>query len=226
MPKVYISPSHQGNNPYAGGHGSEAYWMEQVGVRVERLLHLSDVETKMSDPHLSLAGVCNGSNNFTPDCHIAIHSNAGGGEGTEIWYFPFSEKGKRLAECVYKYVAPLSPGRDRGIKANDTYYELKNTDAPAVIVEIEFHDKETLARWITEHVDEIAKAIAQGIADYLGVRLRQEETDIPSPWAAGSWKKAVTKGTLDGTRPHDSATREELAVVLDRLGLLEGSRTG
>lgn len=205
-----------------GGYGTEAYWMGQVGVRVERLLHLSGVEVKVADPHLSLYGVCNDSNNFAPDCHVAIHSNAGGGEGTEAWYYSLSMNSKKLAECVYKYVAPLSPGKDRGIKSSEMYYELRNTKAPAVIVEVEFHDNENLARWITEHVDELAKAISQGVADYIGVRLRQEkETDIPSPWAEGSWKKAVDKGILDGTRPREMATREELAVVLDRVGLLE-----
>ncbi|MBX6377125.1 MAG: N-acetylmuramoyl-L-alanine amidase [Clostridia bacterium] len=40
------------------------------------------------------------------------------------------------------------------------------------------------------------------------------------PWAAGAWAKAVALGVLDGTRPRDPLTRQELAVVLDRLGLL------
>ena len=29
------------------------------------------------------------------------------------------------------------------------------------------------------------------------------------------------KGVMDGTRPADGVTRQELAVVLDRLGLLD-----
>lgn len=35
-----------------------------------------------------------------------------------------------------------------------------------------------------------------------------------------SWDKACAKGLLDGTRPKDSITREELAIVLDRLNLI------
>ena len=51
--------------------------------------------------------------------------------------------------------------------------------------------------------------------------------DQPAEWAAYAWKKAGGKiGTdgkhiLDGTRPADNITRQELAVVLDRLGLLD-----
>lgn len=39
----------------------------------------------------------------------------------------------------------------------------------------------------------------------------------PSKWAAESWNKAHEMGLLDGTRPHDNVTREELAAVLVRL---------
>lgn len=39
-------------------------------------------------------------------------------------------------------------------------------------------------------------------------------------WAKEAWEKATAKGVLDGTRPRDAITRQELAVVLDKLGLL------
>lgn len=38
--------------------------------------------------------------------------------------------------------------------------------------------------------------------------------------AKTAWEKAAAKGLLDGTRPKDALTREELAIVLDRLGVL------
>ena len=40
-------------------------------------------------------------------------------------------------------------------------------------------------------------------------------------WAKEAWIKAVDKGVLDGSRPEDNLTRQELATVLDRLGLLD-----
>ena len=39
----------------------------------------------------------------------------------------------------------------------------------------------------------------------------------PSEWAKESWDKAHELGLMDGTRPHDNVTREELAAVLVRL---------
>ena len=42
-----------------------------------------------------------------------------------------------------------------------------------------------------------------------------------SDWAKEAWDKAVAAGIFDGTRPHAPLTRQEAAVLLDRMGLLE-----
>ena len=50
----------------------------------------------------------------------------------------------------------------------------------------------------------------------------------PADWAAEAWEKAKTKvgrdgqTIMDGTRPWEAITRQEVAVILDRCGLLEG----
>lgn len=43
------------------------------------------------------------------------------------------------------------------------------------------------------------------------------DNNEPSEWAADDWAKAREMGLLDGTRPHDAVTREELAAVWVRL---------
>ena len=40
-------------------------------------------------------------------------------------------------------------------------------------------------------------------------------------WAKKSWQKAANKGVFDGTRPFDAITRQEMSVIIDRLGLLD-----
>lgn len=56
----------------------------------------------------------------------------------------------------------------------------------------------------------------------------EAKNDVPAEWAKVAWEKAQTtkgrdgKPILDGTRPTDTLTRQELAVVLDRLGFLKG----
>lgn len=58
-------------------------------------------------------------------------------------------------------------------------------------------------------------------------RYGEEEKDMeekkgPAPWAKEAWEKATACGVVDGTRPDEALTRQELAVVLDRLGLWKG----
>lgn len=43
----------------------------------------------------------------------------------------------------------------------------------------------------------------------------------PSAWAKSSWEKATKAKVVDGTRPQEPVTREQLAVILDRLGLIK-----
>ena len=46
---------------------------------------------------------------------------------------------------------------------------------------------------------------------------REERAD---DWAAQAWDRAKKAGVLDGTRPREAVTRQELAVVLERIGAL------
>lgn len=41
-----------------------------------------------------------------------------------------------------------------------------------------------------------------------------------SAWAKAAWEKAKKKGIMDGTAPKGTPTREQIAAILDRLGLL------
>jgi len=50
-----------------------------------------------------------------------------------------------------------------------------------------------------------------------GNAVTKPDKNTPSSWAKPSWDWAKKEGFLDGTRPKDSVTREELAVVLQRL---------
>lgn len=41
-----------------------------------------------------------------------------------------------------------------------------------------------------------------------------------SDWAKAAWKKAEDAGIFDGTAPGAPLTREQAALILERLGLL------
>ena len=77
------------------------------------------------------------SNNKRADLFVSIHLNAGGGEGVECYTWK-GEKTK-VATNICKNIAALGY-RNRGIKDGSSLYVVKNTKAPAVLVECCFVD--------------------------------------------------------------------------------------
>ena len=56
--------------------------------------------------------------------------------------------------------------------------------------------------------------------EMMEVYLTQQREKETSPWSKKAWEKAETAGVFDGTAPQASLSREQAALVLDRLGLL------
>ena len=109
------------------------------------------------------------------DLHLAIHSNAspeasaGKNTGVEIYHFPTSERGKRFAEVLadtYRRVY-REPGNIRIIPTR-SLAELRRTKAPAVLIEVGYHDNREEAQWIRDNIDNIARALAQSVVAYFG----------------------------------------------------------
>ena len=47
-----------------------------------------------------------------------------------------------------------------------------------------------------------------------------QKANEPASWAKDAWESAKAQGVLDGTRPTDPVSRQEMAVILERLGLI------
>lgn len=77
------------------------------------------------------------SNNKKADLFVSIHLNAGGGEGVECYTWK-GEKTK-VATNICKNIAALGY-KNRGVKNGSNFYVVKNTTAPAVLVECCFVD--------------------------------------------------------------------------------------
>ncbi|MDI6602094.1 MAG: N-acetylmuramoyl-L-alanine amidase [Thermoanaerobacteraceae bacterium] len=174
MYRVYISPSNQENNVGYGNYGTEEMRMHEIGRSVIEKLKGMGYEVYENRPQMSLNDVCTESNSLNVDAHVAIHSNAtaekvGKARGCEAWYREGSEKGKRLAEAIYSRLRDLTPVNDRGIKPSTKLYELNHTTAPAVIIEVGFHNNPEDAQWIINNKEAIADEIAMGISDYFGI---------------------------------------------------------
>lgn len=181
MPRVYLSPSLQEYNLYVNG-GTEEEITNLIADAMEPYLLASGIEFTRNRPEMSLGEAIAASNAGNYDLHFAIHSNAapeslaGKLQGVDAYYFYNSPYGREMADIVTENMKQVYPdGEKVQSVATATLRELRRTNAPAVLVEVGYHDNIEDAQWIKENIDQIAKALAKSIADYFGVPFRQPQ---------------------------------------------------
>jgi len=182
LKRIYISPSSQENNKGIGNYGTEEGEMNKVADALMPLLATDGrFEAKRNTPDMDVYQMAKDSNNFKADIHIPIHSNAGGGVGTEVYAYGANTNSERLAQALYKQVAPLSPGADRGVKYNRSLVEVGDSvSATSALIELGFHDNALDAEWIMLSTTAIAKALYRGICDYYGYDYRALAGGVPT----------------------------------------------
>ena len=111
------------------------------------------------------------------DIVVSIHQNSYTEEyvsGPQVFYYTTSAEGKEIAGCIQNVMnKELQIERPREIKANDTYYILKRSEAPAVIVECGFLSNEReAALLITDtYQQKAAESICDGIQKYFAAKM-------------------------------------------------------
>lgn len=107
------------------------------------------------------------------DLTVSIHQNSYHEEyvkGAQVFYFSQSQDGKELAEFIQEALLKgVDPSNKRMAKGNDSYYLLKNTKKPTVIVECGF-----LSNWeeaqllaLDDYQEKLAWNIYLGIMKYI-----------------------------------------------------------
>lgn len=233
---VCLDPGHGPGNVNGSPDGTYKEWefAWDMAQRIKPLLEARGVGvvlTKTADNYPSLTERANISNKAQPDCFVSIHTNAAGeggwssASGLEIYTSagPMTASRNVLAsKLVNAFHAAGVALRSEPIK-HKLYTVLAKTDAPAALIEYGFHTNKTDTEYLkdSKYRDKLAEATAKGICTYLNVNWKKDEP--VSDWEQErdeAWQAAKEAGILDGTRPEDSVTRQELAVVLDRLNLI------
>lgn len=169
---IFLSPSAQEYNVGYGDFGTEEYRMNRIADIVERLLKEDGYTVYRNNPNEKLSAAVRKSNEIGPDIHVALHSNASGegfsAQGPEIFANRPNTSGDRLANAIYEEIMQIYPDstKGRGVLYTSTLYEIVRTNAPAVLLEVAFHDNPDDANWIIENEESIAQAIVNGINNY------------------------------------------------------------
>ena len=176
MPIIYLSPSTQEYNEYVNGLGNEEEWMNRLADAMEPMLFASGIQYTRNTPDMTAASSIRASNAGNYNLHLALHTNASGEDqagqnrGIIAFYFPGSARGMRAAQFLadgLKAIYPL-PNLVR-TEPTTTIGEVRRVRAPAVLLELGFHDNPDDAAWIKSNLDAVARNIALSLTEYFGL---------------------------------------------------------
>lgn len=193
--KVVLDPGHGVET--AGKRSPDGKYLEHefaldMAKRLKSQLERHGVEVVLtrSDEHdVSLADRVKIANNAKPDLFVSLHSNASG----EGWTDPdgfgiYTSAAGATASRNKAANAILARAKAAGISlwGNGLFhdlglYVLKNTTAPAVLIEHGFHTNINEVELLKTNVyrDLLARVDAQGILDYLGIPWQEEAVVKP-----------------------------------------------
>lgn len=210
--RVYVSASTQGKNVGVGQYGTEQDRMQHLADRVAYYLKTQKgkFEVFRNQHGWSLEKTAKDCNNLACELFIDNHTNAGeeetvvdgkGAEGTEVYYYGPGGKDSnsyKIASILYKHIAPLSPGGDRGVKPDTSLYSsglyvIRNTKPPACLIEHFFHTNHEEVNDFLKTIDEYAKREAKAICEYFG-----EKWDEPALTKEQTIKALVKEMVKDG----------------------------
>ena len=160
----------------------------QIALKLQKLLEQNNIKvvmTRDTDQGLYSDGATNKkAEDMQTRCKIiedsdalftvSIHQNSYTSpeiQGAQVFYYGQSETGKKLAETLQSaLIEQVDPDNHREAKANESYYLLKKTPTPTVIVECGFLSNPAEAELLLqdEYQDKLVNAIYSGIETYLG----------------------------------------------------------
>lgn len=184
--KIYID---QGHNPGMVNAGASAQGVEEqyinyeVGTKLANLLRADsrfEVRTSRTTPtevlgtsaSSSLAARVSGANSWPADYFVSIHANANPNptiNGAEVYVYEFDTQSDYLAQHILNRIVQIVGVRNNGVRENPSLYVLRNTNMPAVLVELGYMTNNADLQKLINNQDAYAYAIYLGLLDYFGL---------------------------------------------------------
>ncbi len=186
MLTAYLNPGHssQYEIDHADGEpGACAHGMRECDIALgvvdylEAFLDQFGVEVLGTMQSDELTDVVDAANDSGADIFVSVHCNAAANpeaEGTETLFCEGEGDDQELAECINASIVERIGTEDRGSKpdtasAVGSLYVLRQTNMPAVLVELAFLTNENEALLLKYRQKDFAEAIALGILKWAGI---------------------------------------------------------
>lgn len=237
--KVCIDPGHGVETPGKCAPDKSYYEHEfalDVGQRLRAALTRCGAQvvmTRSNEQDVTLNKRCQISNMAKSNYFVSIHSNAAGNygwysaEGMSTHIIAKGGKAEVLAKEILTQAVATVGCKSRGVEVSN-YQVVRETDAPAVLVECGFHtskaEVEKLKR--PEYRQGVAEAVCKALCKVGGLAYVAATPEVDNTPSSAEAAKAVAwmtdnrhlrgddKGNL---RLHSAPTMEQLCVILYRI---------
>lgn len=153
----------------------------KIALKIKKLLEeqgISVMMTRSADERLSetqtedLKARTEIMNRSNAALAVSIHQNSfrdSSVSGAQVFYYPDSDEGRKAADAIQEELNDMQPDNRKEVKANDTYYILKNTEIPVVIVECGFLSNYAEAEKLADdsYQSVVAGTVVRGILQYI-----------------------------------------------------------
>ncbi len=182
--KIYVDQGHNPRSFNTGAEGNGLYEQDityDIGTRLARLLESNpEFEVRVSRPtpdtvlgtsnSTSLTTRVRDANSWGADLFLSLHTNAAANTnatGSEaLIYSRSSRVAYELAEDILENMTEMTGLRNRGIIERPGLYVLKETNMPAVLVEMGFISNAADAALMSGSPQLFAEGIYRGILEY------------------------------------------------------------
>lgn len=181
--QIVVDSGHGGGDPgKVGINGAlEKDVNLKISKKVEKLLEKNNIQvimtrknekgladSKVEDMKTRVSII----NEAKPVLAVSIHQNSYEQEsihGAQVFYYSHSKEGEKAAKMMQEALLEIDSDNKRQAKANDTYYMLKRTEVPVIIVECGFlsNQKEAEKLETEEYQEKIAEAVCKGVLAYI-----------------------------------------------------------
>lgn len=213
--KVFIGVGHGGSDSGAVKYIIEKEYTLKVAKLVAEYLKARGIEYKLSrttDVDTDMNSKVKMCNDYKPDLVIDIHFNAGGGKGFEVYRYSGGGTSLTLANNINAEVKKIMSSRGvktkLGSDGKDYFAIIRDTNAPATLLEGGFVDSKSDADFIKANYKKLAKAYAKGILKTLGVEDKPKTLPV-----------LETSGYKKGDNTIGGLALKELLLLAKKVGI-------
>lgn len=183
--KIFID---QGHNPFSHNQGAEGNGLFESEINYEVGKYLENFlandyrfEVLVSRPTpdtvlgynntTSLQERVNIANSWGADYFISIHTNSNNNpavNGSEVYVYSESSPAYNMATDILNSIVEFVETKNNGVRINRTFYVLRKTAMPALLIELGYLSNENDAEKLLEDRYDFAYAIYIGILNYFG----------------------------------------------------------